>query len=378
MKILVATEKPFAAAAVDGIKKEAQAAGHEVVMLEKYTEKQQLLDAVADADAAIIRSDKFTADVFDAAKNLKIVVRAGAGYDTIDLAAATAHGVVAENTPGQNSNAVAELVFGMLVFAVVRLDIPCQQDHDRLPVHQEGHAFRDPRGLRSDSLRRQFHRCAGLLRHDDTVLQIPFLQIIPDSVHRHFHGSLPPLPALSVHDQVKVVVARCHCLFVFENDHDDLIAVNVLSELIDHIGHVVLVVEGLAEGLPVDISDFLPRRSHLDPVERQLRIRLLARHLDPPDGAVPDRHVVIRVVRDVDPDAVERAPVFQAAAALSSRTDDNVIPAELRAFHFQAFKGRRDTDRQVSRRHHMLAFLLVADHRRLRFRLFRGCSLRLC
>ena len=118
MKILVATEKPFAAAAVDGIKKEAQAAGHEVVMLEKYTEKQQLLDAVADADAAIIRSDKFTADVFDAAKNLKIVVRAGAGYDNIDLAAATAHNVVAENTPGQNSNAVAELVFGMLVFAV--------------------------------------------------------------------------------------------------------------------------------------------------------------------------------------------------------------------------------------------------------------------
>ena len=118
MKILVATEKPFAAEAVDGIKKEAQAAGHEVVMLEKYTEKQQLLDAVADADAAIIRSDKFTADVFDAAKNLKIVVRAGAGYDNIDLAAATAHGVVAENTPGQNSNAVAELVFGMLVFAV--------------------------------------------------------------------------------------------------------------------------------------------------------------------------------------------------------------------------------------------------------------------
>jgi D-3-phosphoglycerate dehydrogenase len=118
MKILVATEKPFAAAAVEGIKKEAQEAGHEVVMLEKYTEKQQLLDAVSDADAAIIRSDKFTADVFDAAKKLKIVVRAGAGYDNIDLAAATAHGVVAENTPGQNSNAVAELVFGLLVYAV--------------------------------------------------------------------------------------------------------------------------------------------------------------------------------------------------------------------------------------------------------------------
>ena len=118
MKVLVATEKPFAAAAVEGIRKEIEAAGNELVLLEKYTEKAQLLDAVKDADAMIIRSDKVDAEVLDAAKQLKIVVRAGAGYDNIDLAAATAHNVVAENTPGQNSNAVAELVFGLLVMAV--------------------------------------------------------------------------------------------------------------------------------------------------------------------------------------------------------------------------------------------------------------------
>ena len=118
MKVLVATEKPFAAAAVEGIKKEIESAGNELVLLEKYTEKSQLLDAVKDADAMIIRSDKVDAEVLDAAKQLKIVVRAGAGYDNIDLAAATAHNVVAENTPGQNANAVAELVMGLLVFAV--------------------------------------------------------------------------------------------------------------------------------------------------------------------------------------------------------------------------------------------------------------------
>lgn len=118
MKVLVATEKPFAAAAVEGIKQEVEAAGHELALLEKYTEKTQLLDAVKDADAVIIRSDKVDAEVLDAAKQLKIVVRAGAGYDNIDLAAATAHNVVAENTPGQNANAVAELVFGMLIFGV--------------------------------------------------------------------------------------------------------------------------------------------------------------------------------------------------------------------------------------------------------------------
>ncbi len=118
MKILIATEKPFAPVAIDGIRKEVEAAGHELVLLEKYTDKAQLLEAVKDADAMIIRSDKVDNEVFDAAKQLKIVVRAGAGYDNIDLDAATAHGVVAENTPGQNANAVAELVFGLLVYAV--------------------------------------------------------------------------------------------------------------------------------------------------------------------------------------------------------------------------------------------------------------------
>lgn len=118
MKILVATEKPFAAAAVNGIKAEIEGAGNELVLLEKYTDKQQLLDAVADADAMIIRSDKITPEVLDAAKQLKIVVRAGAGYDNIDCAYAKEKGVVVENTPGQNSNAVAELVFGLLVYAV--------------------------------------------------------------------------------------------------------------------------------------------------------------------------------------------------------------------------------------------------------------------
>ena len=118
MKVLIATEKPFAAAAVEGIRAEVEGAGHELVLLEKYTEKAQLLDAVKDVDAMIIRSDKVDAEVLDAAKQLKIVVRAGAGYDNIDLAAATAHNVVAENTPGQNANAVAELVCGLLVYGV--------------------------------------------------------------------------------------------------------------------------------------------------------------------------------------------------------------------------------------------------------------------
>ena len=118
MKVLIATEKPFAAVAVEGIRKEIEAAGYELALLEKYTEKAQLLDAVKDANALIIRSDKVDAEVLDAARELKIVVRAGAGYDNVDLAAATAHGVCVMNTPGQNSNAVAELVFGLLVFGV--------------------------------------------------------------------------------------------------------------------------------------------------------------------------------------------------------------------------------------------------------------------
>jgi D-3-phosphoglycerate dehydrogenase len=115
MKVLIATEKPFAAVAVDGMRKVIEEAGAELVLLEKYTDKQALLDAAADVDALIIRSDKVDAEVLEAAKNLKVVVRAGAGYDNVDLAAATAHNVCVQNTPGQNSNAVAELVFGLAV-----------------------------------------------------------------------------------------------------------------------------------------------------------------------------------------------------------------------------------------------------------------------
>ena len=116
MKVLVATEKPFAAAAVNGIREIVEKAGHELVLLEKYTEKAQLLEAVADADALIVRSDKVTAEVVEAAKNLKIVVRAGAGYDNIDLKACTDKNIVVENTPGQNSNAVAELAIGLMIY----------------------------------------------------------------------------------------------------------------------------------------------------------------------------------------------------------------------------------------------------------------------
>jgi len=118
MKILIATDKPFAKIAVDGIRQEIEAAGFELTLLEKYTEKQQLLDAVVDANAIIIRSDIIDAEVIAAAKALKIVVRAGAGYDNVDLEAATAAGVCVMNTPGQNANAVAELVFGMLIYAI--------------------------------------------------------------------------------------------------------------------------------------------------------------------------------------------------------------------------------------------------------------------
>lgn len=118
MKVLVATQKPFAPVAVEGIREVLDGKGHELVLLEKYTDKKQLLDAVADVAALIVRSDKVDAEVLDAAENLKIVVRAGAGYDNIDLQAATEHDACVENTPGQNSNAVAELVFGMTVMAV--------------------------------------------------------------------------------------------------------------------------------------------------------------------------------------------------------------------------------------------------------------------
>ncbi|MDR1345968.1 MAG: 3-phosphoglycerate dehydrogenase [Bacteroidales bacterium] len=116
MKILVATEKPFAKAAVDGIRQIVEQAGHELLLLEKYTDVNALYAAVAEVDALIVRSDKVTAEVIDAAKNLKIVVRAGAGYDNLNLPACTANNIVAMNTPGQNSNAVAELALGIMVY----------------------------------------------------------------------------------------------------------------------------------------------------------------------------------------------------------------------------------------------------------------------
>lgn len=116
MKVLVATEKPFAAAAVAGIREIVEAAGHSLALLEKYTSKEELLAAVADADALIVRSDKVTAEVVEAAKKLKIVVRAGAGFDNLDLDALSARKVVAMNTPGQNANAVAELAIAMMIY----------------------------------------------------------------------------------------------------------------------------------------------------------------------------------------------------------------------------------------------------------------------
>jgi len=117
-KILVATDKPFAAVAVEGIRKVVEEAGFELLLLEKYTTVEQLKEAASKADAMIIRSDIASKEVIEAAPNLKIVVRAGAGYDNIDLKACTEHGVVAMNTPGQNSNAVAELAFAMMIYSI--------------------------------------------------------------------------------------------------------------------------------------------------------------------------------------------------------------------------------------------------------------------
>ena len=116
MKVLIATDKPFANVAVDGIRNVIESAGYELALLEKYTDKKQLLDAIADANAVIIRSDIIDTEVLKAAKDLKIVVRAGAGYDNVDLEAAKAKGVCVMNTPGQNSNAVAELALGLMVY----------------------------------------------------------------------------------------------------------------------------------------------------------------------------------------------------------------------------------------------------------------------
>ena len=121
MKVLIATEKPFAKVAVEGIRKIMDEAGYELALLEKYSDKKQLLEAVADADALIIRSDIIDKEVFDNAKNLKIVVRAGAGVDNVDLQAATQAGVCVMNTPGQNANAVAELALALMVYGVRNL-----------------------------------------------------------------------------------------------------------------------------------------------------------------------------------------------------------------------------------------------------------------
>ncbi|HLP73168.1 MAG TPA: NAD(P)-dependent oxidoreductase [Bacteroidales bacterium] len=118
MRILVATEKPFAPIAIRQIREVIEAAGYELKLLENYKDKSDLLAAVPDIDALIVRSDKVTPEVLDAAKNLKIVVRAGAGYDNLDVKSCTEHNVVAMNTPGQNSNAVAELVFELMLYQI--------------------------------------------------------------------------------------------------------------------------------------------------------------------------------------------------------------------------------------------------------------------
>ena len=145
MKILVATEKPFAKKAVDGIREIVEMAGYELALLEKYTDKAQLLEAVATADALIVRSDKVTSEVIAAAKNLRIVVRAGAGYDNVDLAAATARGIVVMNTPGQNSNAVAELAIAMMIYMARNRFTPgtgSEIQGKTLGIHAYGHVGR--------------------------------------------------------------------------------------------------------------------------------------------------------------------------------------------------------------------------------------------
>lgn len=145
MKVLVATEKPFAAAAINGIRGIVEGAGHTLALLEKYTDKAELLAAVADADALIVRSDKVTAEVIEAAKQLKIVVRAGAGFDNLDLEACTARKIVAMNTPGQNSNAVAELVLGFMVYMSRNCYTPgtgCELKGKRIGIQAYGNVGR--------------------------------------------------------------------------------------------------------------------------------------------------------------------------------------------------------------------------------------------
>lgn len=168
MKVLVATEKPFAKAAVDGIRKIVEDAGFELALCEKYTDVQQFYDAVANADALIVRSDKVTKEVIDHAKNLKIVVRAGAGYDNLDLAACTERGIVAMNTPGQNSNAVAELAIGMAIY-MYRNQFTPGTGHElmgkKLGVHAYGnvgrHVARIAKGMGMEIY--------GYCRHKETI-----------------------------------------------------------------------------------------------------------------------------------------------------------------------------------------------------------------
>jgi D-3-phosphoglycerate dehydrogenase len=145
MKILVATEKPFAKAAVDGIRNIVEGAGYELALLEKYADAADLLKAVANADALIIRSDKVTPAVVEAGRKLKIVVRAGAGYDNVDLPSCTAKGIVVMNTPGQNSNAVAELAVGMMIFMARNQFQPgtgTEINGKRLGIHAYGNVGR--------------------------------------------------------------------------------------------------------------------------------------------------------------------------------------------------------------------------------------------
>ena len=144
-KVLIATEKPFAKVAVDGIREIIEKAGFEVALLEKYTSVDDLYKAVEDADALIVRSDKVTKEVIDHAKKLKIVVRAGAGFDNLDLAACTTKGIVAMNTPGQNSNAVAELAIGFMVYMARTMFTPVagtELQGKKLGIQAYGHVGR--------------------------------------------------------------------------------------------------------------------------------------------------------------------------------------------------------------------------------------------
>jgi D-3-phosphoglycerate dehydrogenase len=146
MNILLATDKPFDPTAVNGIRSVVTAAGMTLNLLEKYTKKSQLIDAIADADALIVRSDIVDKEVLDNAHKLKIVVRAGAGYDNVDLQAATANNVCVMNTPGQNANAVAELALGLMVFGVRNLyngTSGTELKNKKLGIHAYGNVGRN-------------------------------------------------------------------------------------------------------------------------------------------------------------------------------------------------------------------------------------------